>query len=158
MNFDEIYQAFSPKIFRVCLGYLNDRDKAKDMTQETFITVWQNLDKFREEAQVSTWIYKIATNKCLRQIETDGRQTKTELPVQLKHEEPEQDTEQKHIFLQKCIAELPEMERLIIGLYLEDLPQEKIAEVTGISHANVRVKIHRIKEKLTQKFMADGQF
>ena len=57
----------------------------------------------------------------------------------------------------KCIAELPETERIIISLELEDIRQAEIATIVGLSEANVRVKIHRIKEKLTQKFKENGQ-
>ena len=159
MDFDLIYKEFSPKIFRLCLGYLNDFEKAKDLTQDTFIAVWQNMDSFKQESGLGTWIYRIAANKCLRQIEKDTKTIRTKLPVIMETDSfPENAVEEKHAFLRKCIAELPELERLIMGLLLEDLPQEKIAEVTGISHSNIRVKIHRIKEKLVQKFKSHGNF
>ena len=57
----------------------------------------------------------------------------------------------------KCIAELPETERIIISLELEEVKQAEIAKIVGLSEANIRVKIHRIKEKLTQKFKENGQ-
>ncbi|MNY80439.1 RNA polymerase sigma factor [compost metagenome] len=57
----------------------------------------------------------------------------------------------------KCIAELPETDRIIISLELEDIKQNEIAKIVGLSEANVRVKIHRIKEKLTQKFKENEQ-
>ena len=60
--------------------------------------------------------------------------------------------EEKVLFLYQCIAELPETERLIISLELENVKQAEIAVIVGVSEANVRVKIHRIKDKLTQKF------
>ena len=55
-------------------------------------------------------------------------------------------------FLYKSISELPETDRLIISLELEDVRQAEIANIIGLSEANVRVRIHRIKEKRTQKF------
>jgi len=158
MDFDTIYKEFSAKIFRLCLSYLNDTDKAYDLTQETFIAVWQNLHTFKQKSNIGTWVYRIASNKCLRQIETDSRVKKISLPVQIEAADFDNSLEQKHIFLRNCIAELPELDRIVIGLFLEDIPQEKIAEIVGLSHANIRVKIHRIKEKLTQKFRDNGQF
>jgi len=159
MDFDIIYRDFSPKIFRVCLSYLNDTDKALDLTQDTFIAVWQNLHSFKNKSNIGTWIYRIACNKCLRQIEKDSRIKKMVLPTQVEHNniDIENIQEQKYIFLRNCIAELPELERIIIGLVMEDVPQEKIAEIIGLSHSNIRVKIHRIKKKLTQKFKDNGQ-
>ncbi|MEO6630475.1 MAG: sigma-70 region 4 domain-containing protein, partial [Mucilaginibacter sp.] len=64
----------------------------------------------------------------------------------------EPDVEWQSRLLYKCIAELPETDRIIISLELEDVKQAEIANITGLSESNVRVKIFRIKEKLTQKF------
>ncbi len=158
MDFDEIYKIYSPKIFRVCLGYFNDYDMAKDMTQETFIAVWENLNKFENRSSVGTWIYKIATNKCLRQIQKKEAHPELGLPLHLKNEEISFEKEEKLAQLHQYISELPELDKIIVTLSLEDVPQEKIAEIIGISHTNVRVKFHRIKEKLTNKYKANGQF
>ena len=151
MTFEEIYQTFSPKVYRLCMGYVNNSDWAKDLVQETFIAVWQNLPKFRNESSVNTWIFRIATNNCLRQLEREKKHVKTELPIQLE-DKIEVKKDDKIDFLYKCISELEETERIIISLVLEDLPQAEIATVVGLSEENVRVKIHRIKEKLTAKF------
>lgn len=152
MDFDEIYKIYSAKIFRVCLGYFNDYDLAKDITQETFIAVWEHLEKFENRSSIGTWIYKIATNKCLRKIQKKKSRPTSALPSNLKYVEPSFEKEAQLTRLHQYISELPEFEKIIITLSLEDVPQEKIAEIIGISHANIRVKIHRIKAKLTQKF------
>lgn len=157
LNFKEIYEAYSPQIYRVCLGYVNDQEQAKDLMQETFIAVWRNLSSFRHESKMSTWIFRIATNNCLRHIEKSKRMMTTELPFQIP-EIPESKMEEKVNFLYRCIAELEETDRLIISLYLEELPQSEIADIIGLSVGNIRVKIYRIKEKLTEKFKAHGQF
>ncbi|HVA98459.1 MAG TPA: sigma-70 family RNA polymerase sigma factor [Bacteroidia bacterium] len=156
MDFDEIYKTYSAKIFRICLGYFNDYDLSKDITQETFIAVWEHLAKFENRSSVGTWIYKIATNKCLRQLQKEKSHPKSELPSNLQYIEPNFDKEEKLSKLHQYISELPELEKIIITLSLEDVSQEKIAEIIGISHQNVRVKIHRIKVKLTQKFKENG--
>src|SRR6218665_1097664 len=151
MEFEELYTTYSPKVFRLCLGYVNDKDQAKDLTQETFIRVWQSLDKFRNESSIGTWIFRIASNICLRQIDRSSKMVKMEVPFQLEDKKEEHLSEQLEI-LYKCIATLEESERLIISLVLEDLPQKEIAAITGISEGNLRVKIHRIKQVLTQRF------
>lgn len=139
------------------MGYVNDHDQAKDLTQETFIAVWRNLSSFRNESKISTWIFRIATNNCLRAIEKNKRVTKVDLPFDLPamHEETQ---EEKLTFLYNCIAELEEVDRIIISLVLEDVPQAEIASIVGLSTGNIRVKIHRIKEKLAIKFRDHGQF
>jgi RNA polymerase sigma-70 factor (ECF subfamily) len=151
MTFEEIYNAYKDKIFRVCMGYVNDSDWAKDITQETFITVWQQLPKFRNESSIGTWIFRIASNNCLRQVEKQNRMPKVEMPVQIE-EKPVHSNEGEIRFLYQSIAELNEIDRLIISMELEDVKQVEIAEIMGISEAAVRVKIHRIKEKLREKF------
>src|SRR5476649_1933648 len=113
MDFEEIYSRYSPQIFRVCMGYVNDPSQAKDLTQETFISVWKNLSSFRNQSKISTWIFRIATNNCLRAIEKSKRVVLTELPVHLPAIE-EETQEEKLIFLYNCIAELEEIDRIII--------------------------------------------
>lgn len=154
MEFEEIYKTYWQRIFRLCMGYVNDPAWAKDIAQESFVSVWENLPKFRNESAIGTWIFRIASNHCLRQIEQDNRMPKTELPSGLgqastTHSERE---DEKMILLYQFISELPEIDRIIISLELEDLPQAEIAKIMGLSEANVRVKIHRIKKKLTEKF------
>ena len=157
MGFEEIYSKYSPQIFRVCMGYINDYEQARDLTQETFISVWRNLSSIKNKSKISTWIFRIATNNCLRAIEKSKKGTKTELPYNLPevHEETQ---EEKLTFLYNCIAELEETDRIIISLVLEDLPQAEIAAIVGLSNVNIRVKVHRIKEKLAAKFKKHGQF
>ncbi|QKJ28270.1 sigma-70 family RNA polymerase sigma factor [Mucilaginibacter mali] len=157
MDFDDIYKQYAPQIYRVCMGYTNNPDQAKDLVQETFFSVWRNLSSFRNEARVSTWIFRIATNHCLRALEIAKRMPAGEMPYHLAATEttPPDD---KLALLYKCIAELPETERIIISLELEDMPQAEIAQVLGLSDVNIRVKVHRIKEKLAKKFKAYGQF
>ncbi len=155
MAFEEIYKAYWQKVFRVCMGYANDYDLAKDMAQEAFIIVWQQLPKFRNEADIGTWIYRIATNNCLRQVERQKRFPKAELPLNLV-EEKQVNIEPQIQLLYLFISELPETERIIISLELENVKQSAIAQIVGLSEANTRVKIHRIKEKLTQKFKEYG--
>jgi RNA polymerase sigma-70 factor (ECF subfamily) len=151
MEFEEIYKTYWQKIYRVCRGYLNDDDWAKDTAQDTFVAVWNQLHTFRNESAIGTWIYRIAVNTCLRQIEKQKRLPKTDFPVQIQEEETTP-LDGKIAFLYQCINELKELDRIIISLELEDIKQAEIANIVGISEANARVKIHRIKEKLTQKF------
>jgi RNA polymerase sigma-70 factor (ECF subfamily) len=156
MVFEDIYKAYWHKIFRLCMGYVNDYDLAQDMAQETFIIVWQQLPKFRKESNISTWIFRIASNNCLRQIEKQKRFPQSEMPLNLPEEKSENKDPQIQ-FLCRCISELPETDRIIISLELEDINQAEIARIIGLSEANVRVRIHRIKEKLHQKFKQHGQ-
>lgn len=78
------------------------------------------------------------------------------MPINLR-EDKQESIEPKIQLLYKFISELPETDRLIISLELEEVKQVEIANIIGISEVNVRVKIHRIKEKLIRKFKENGQ-
>jgi RNA polymerase sigma-70 factor (ECF subfamily) len=151
MTFEEIHKAYWPKVYRQCMGYMNDPDMAKDIAQETFIKVWQQLPKFRNESSIGTWIFRIAVNACLGQIRKDKKMPKSEFPKEML-QVTLVDIEPQVQFLYKCISELPEIERIIISLELEELKQKEIAKIVGLSEGNTRLRIHRIKEKLTKKF------
>ncbi|WP_423148307.1 RNA polymerase sigma factor [Rubrolithibacter danxiaensis] len=149
--FKEIFQKNSKKIYHLCYGYTGDSDSANDLMQETFMKVWQNLDKFRNKALISTWIYRIAVNTCLSYLRVEKRQAKDELTpniIENKEEELSSKNEEAAL-LYRCISKLEENERFIITMVLDELPYAEIAEVSGISEGNLRVKIHRIKQKLT---------
>jgi RNA polymerase sigma-70 factor (ECF subfamily) len=156
MIFEHIYEAYWGKIYRLCLGYVNDAEWVQDIAQETFITVWEQLPKFRNESSVGTWIFRIASNNCLRQIEKSKRIPNGELPIQIA-EKTEPDVEANIRLLYKYISELNETDRIIILLELENVKQNEIASITGLAETNIRVKVHRIKEKLLKKFKQNEQ-
>lgn len=152
--FKQIFDKNSKKIFNLCYGYTGDADAANDLLQETFLKVWQNLDKFREKSLISTWIYRIAVNTCLTWLRAEKRQAKDELTdniIESRIEEHNEKNEQVAL-LYKSISKLEEHDRLIITMVLDELPYAEIAEISGISEGNLRVKIHRIKQKLTELY------
>jgi RNA polymerase sigma factor (sigma-70 family) len=152
--FKDIFKANSKKIYHLCYGYTGDEDAANDLMQETFMKVWQNLDKFRNQALISTWIYRIAVNTCLSYLRVEKRQGKDEITDTIIETQPEVISEKNDQIAQlyKCIAKLDENERLIITMFLDEVPYNEIAEISGISEGNLRVKIHRIKAKLTELY------
>lgn len=150
--FNTIYQQHFNKVYRLCKGYFNGNETiAADATQETFIKVWQNIQTFRNEANISTWIYRIAANTCLLYLRKAS--TKNEIKVESipekKLEEYNDATEEKLKKMYACIQQLDETNRMIILLTLEGIEYSSIADVIGISEENVRVKIHRIKKALS---------
>lgn len=155
MVFEEIYKTYWQKIFRLCMGYVNDFDLAQDLAQETFIIVWQQLPKFRNQSNIGTWIFRIASNNCLRQIEKEKKIVTVDLTIDIK-EEHQESIEPQIQLLYDFISQLPETDRIIISLELEGIKQVEIASIVGLSESNIRVKIHRIKEKLTRKFKENG--
>ena len=152
--FKEIFQANSKKIYHLCFGYTGDDDAANDLLQETFLKVWQNLEKFRNQAMISTWIYRIAVNTCLTYLKSEKRQAKEELTPNIIENKVEEVSEKQEQIktLYQCISKLEENERIIITMVMDEVPYPEIAEISGISEGNLRVKIHRIKHKLTELY------
>ena len=150
--FKQLFDENSKRIFNLCYGYTGDADAANDLMQETFIKVWQNLDKFRNQSQLSTWIYRIGVNTCLSYLRTAKRRPTEELNDYIieNHTEEVGEKQEQVAALYRAISQLDEHERIIITMVLDEIPYPEIAEVNGISEGNLRVKIHRIKHKLTE--------
>ena len=153
-QFTNIYQDHYDKVYRLCLGYVNgDESLAKDITQDVFIKVWEHLDQFKQKSSIGTWIYRITVNTCLLFIRKNKKGSYN-IP-EIQQDDPnvieEEKTRQNRLKqMYACIQQLKETERIVILLVLEGLPQKEIAEITGHSHQNIRVMVHRIKEKLTK--------
>jgi RNA polymerase sigma-70 factor (ECF subfamily) len=150
--FTAIYHDQYAKVFRLCKGYFNgDEATAVDAAQEVFIKVWQNLEGFRHESSISTWIYRIAVNTCLLYLRKAA--TQKEMKTATLPDRPEEQydavTEQRLQKMYNCIQQLDETGRLIILMVLEGVDYGEIAIITGISADTLRVKIHRIKKSLT---------
>lgn len=150
-KFEEIYNSNYPIVFRLCLGYTNgNHSLSKDLAQEVFIKVWEHLESFRNESSIATWIYRITVNTCLLEL----RKIKS-IPIEqhlhhLEHSETSStDNIEMHLSkMHHCISKLKAENKSIILLELEGLPQKEIADIIGLSHETIRVRIHRIKNEL----------
>lgn len=151
-QFTDIYNHHYPKVFRLCKGYFNGDDAlAEDAAQEIFIKVWQHLDSFRNESAISTWIYRISVNTCLLLLRKPafGKEVKATVLPELVAEEYTSNTELQLKKMYACIQQLDETGKMIILMVLESVEYSAIADVVGISEETLRVKIHRIKQKLS---------
>lgn len=149
-EFTSLYNQYAEGIGKLCLGYTGDAALAQDLLQETFLRAWNAMAQFRGDAKWSTWIYRIAVNTCLTHLRKK-KLSFTEIDREtLAIEEDGQQKEQEVQVLYKCISRLAETDRLIITLVLEDNPYDEIADITGITENNLRVKIHRIKKQLSE--------
>jgi RNA polymerase sigma factor (sigma-70 family) len=157
IQFKKLFDENQDRVFRICCSYVRSDYNRKDLFQEVFMNVWKNLDSFRNESHINTWIYRIsintAINYCRIQNKNDGRcqEIKQELISDddgsvIKKYRREKELQQMF----EAINSLPLIEKSIISLVLEGVDHGGIAEICGISEGNVRVKFHRIKKKLKQ--------
>jgi len=150
-SFNTLYKENYTKVYRLCMTYVSGNEAlADDLSQEVFVKIWQYLDQFRNESQVSTWIYRITVNTCLmhlRKIKKSQEKNTDQVPESL-CDDQEDDRDERLKMLRACIKKLNEMGKILISLVLEEVPQKEIAEAVGLSNENVRVQIHRNKGKL----------
>lgn len=147
--FQQLYQQYYAIVYRICKGYFNgDTELAGDMVQEVFIKVWERHDFFKNECQVSTWIYRITVNVCLTEIRRQKNYTNRINRLDPVAESQAERMLEETDILNRCIARLNEPDRVLALLILEDLTQQDIAQILGLTEVNARVRIHRLKEKL----------
>lgn len=151
--FAQLYEQEYDRVFRLCRGYFSgNRVLAEDATQEVFVKIWDNLASYREEAKLTTWIYRIAINVCLMQVRKASYRKELHV-LQIPDVTMDGVVDEDEIRLSKmysCIQQLEEVNRAIILMILEGVEYSEMAEVTGIKEETLRVKIHRIKQSLTK--------
>ncbi|RSC92938.1 RNA polymerase sigma factor [Tenacibaculum singaporense] len=156
-NFEQLYKGLKDKIYRLCLGFMGNTDDADDLFQEVLIKIWNNIDNFREESSINTWVYRITTNTALFSLNKIKKSRKNHTNLIPKNLITENN--QEHLFceqdkvskLYQAISSLKEIDRIIISLLLEDNSYKEIADITGINISNVGVRINRIKKILLKK-------
>jgi RNA polymerase sigma-70 factor, ECF subfamily len=162
--FRELVEEYGQLVFRTCMGILHDREDADDVAQEVFIEVFRSVDKFRSDARISTWLYRIALNKSLNYLR-DNRRHKGSLlsrdasavasaavtggnPLEVL-----QDKEKMKI-LEQALDALPEKQKkaFVLSKY-EDLSYKQISEVMKLSVSSVESLIFRAKQNLQKNLL-----
>ncbi|WP_175578745.1 RNA polymerase sigma factor [Tenacibaculum aiptasiae] len=157
-EFKQIYKESKDKIYRLCLSFVGNKADADDLFQDIYIKVWYNLKNFRKESNINTWIYRIAMNTALLQLNKKNKSNKRYSTVESEHLKKEvEENETNHYSeeelneLHQAISSLKKVDRIITHLLLEDNSYNEIAEITGLSVSNVGVRINRIKTALAKK-------
>lgn len=149
-QFNKIYKDNYQKVIGLCLGYVSGNEElAKELAQQVFIKVWENLKNFRNEAKFSTWIYRIAVNTCLQELRKKKNYSLT-MDVTDATDTGVAEKEKQFKAMYDCINQLSKENRSIILLDLEEVPQAEISEIIGVSYEALRTRIHRIKDKLSK--------
>lgn len=159
-GFSLLVQKYQEKIYLLIRHMLIDHDDTNDTVQDVFIKVWKNIQNFREDSQLYTWIYRIATNEALSALRK--KKNLFFLPIiniEKKLLESLADDnyfngDQIQMKLQQAILELPAKQRLVFNMkYFGALKYEEIAEITGTSTGALKASFHlavkRIEKYLT---------
>ncbi|MBA4146288.1 MAG: RNA polymerase subunit sigma-24 [Cytophaga sp.] len=137
-------------ITRVIHLYADDAEDRKDLRQEIIYQSWKSYGAFRGDAKFSTWLYKISLNVSLTFISKKRKKPGwSESGQELFSTHPPELSERADR-LYRAIRKLNDIDRGIIILHLDGYDNEEISEMTGISKNNTGVKLHRIKQQLTE--------
>jgi RNA polymerase sigma-70 factor (ECF subfamily) len=145
-------------IIKICRAYTNTQEDFEDYYQEVCLQIWRSNDKFRQESERSTWVYRISLNVCLSLLKKKKNNIQhfasDYLPEDLK-ENSRAFADESLNLLYDAIRQLSEVDRGIILHYLEEKSYKEIADIIGTNSNNIGVRIKRIKQRL--KKLLDGK-
>lgn len=154
-GFNLLVRAYQQRVYGLVRKMLIDHDDSNDVTQEVFIKIHKAIDKFREDAQLYTWIYRIATNECLSFLNKKKR--RFFLPLEDVSKElsnkidasPDLDGDEIQRKLQKALLTLPDKQRLVFNMkYFDDMTYEQIALITATSIGALKASFHHATKKI----------
>lgn len=154
-GFNLLVRAYQQRVYWHVRKMVIDHDDADDLTQDIFIKVYKYIDSFREDAQLYTWIYRIATNECLSFLQRKKR--RFFLPIgDVAHElssrlddSSQVSGDEIQLKLQKALLTLPDKQRLVFNMkYFEDMPYEQISEITNTSVGALKASFHYAVKKI----------
>lgn len=162
--FGEIVKRWERKIFALCFGMLRREDEAKDATQDAFIAAYKNLDRFRGEAKVSSWLHRIAVNQCLTRKRREKTRSESffddsESAEEKVFEAPEsispKNLTEKNERLQAvrtAVQSLPaELKQVVIMKEFEEMTFQEISEAMDMPLSTVKSRLYTALKQLRMK-------
>ena len=145
-------------IIKICRAYTNSQEDFEDYYQEVCLQIWRSREKFKEQSEWSTWIYRLSLNVCLTLLKSKKRKhtyfSTESLPNEL-IDDCKAFSDESLNELYSAIKQLSEIDRAVILLYLEEKSYVEMAEIIGTNSNNIGVRIKRIKQRL--KKILDGK-
>lgn len=158
-----LINSYSKPVYNIALNFFAERDIASDVTQEIFIKIYHNLDKFREEKNFSSWIFTISRNYCIDYWRKNKKylQNNQELDEKIGSGQPTPEDklvkESEIEVLRNKIAQLePDLRVILILRDIHDLSYQEIAEKFSIPEGTVKSRINRARLRLAQAYIREG--
>lgn len=161
-GFNLLVRKYQEKIYWHIRKMVIDHDDSDDLVQDIFLKVWHNIDKFREDAQLYTWIYRIATNECLNFLRK--KRNRFFIPIhdiqgelsQKLDESTYVDGDEIQVKLQKALLTLPDKQRMVFNMkYFDEMKYEDMASITGTSVGSLKASYHHAVKKIEEILKAD---
>jgi RNA polymerase sigma-70 factor (ECF subfamily) len=160
LRYAEAAAAFGPALERLARAYERDPDRCRDLLQEIHVALWRSLARFDGRCSLRTWVYRVAHNTATSKVLRPRTNAPTivaldddlESIAPAVGEDQVLDRQRALERLHGLIRQLRPLDRQVMLLYLEQVDAASIAEITGLSAANVATKVRRIKLVLIQRF------
>ena len=154
-SFTLIIKKYQEKLYWHIRRLVVEHEDANDVLQNMFIKVWNALENFREDSQLYTWLYRIATNECLTFLEQKKKRASVSLSDvesglsnRLKADK-HFDANKLEWKLQVAIQQLPEKQRIVFNLrYYDEMPYEKMSKVLETSEGALKASYHHAVKKI----------
>lgn len=157
--FGKVIEHYSEQLYWQIRRMVIDHDDANDVLQNTFIKAWTNIDNFRGDAKLSTWLYKIAINESITFINKKKVQNNISLDdddsflVNNLEADRYFDGDEAQAKLQRAIATLPEKQRLVFNMrYYDEMKYEDMSEILGTSVGALKASFHHALKKIETFF------
>ena len=137
-------------IYTVCYMFARDKDEAADLFQDVLINLWKGIGKFRNDSEISTWVYRVSLNTCISADRKKRKMPTTRLDMNIDlFDDDDTDSRQIQVLRQR-IQRLQPLDRAIVLLWLESLSYQEIADIVGLTPKNISVRLTRIRLQLKQ--------
>ena len=154
-SFTVLIKKYQEKLYWHVRRMVIEHEDANDVLQNVFIRVWNGLENFREDSQLYTWLYRIATNECLTYIEQQKKRSSVSLSDvesglsnKIKADK-HFDANRLEWKLQLAIQQLPEKQRIVFNLrYYDEMPYEEMSRVLETSEGALKASYHHAVKKI----------
>jgi RNA polymerase sigma factor (sigma-70 family) len=160
-SFSMLLDKYQQKVYWHIRRMVLNHDDADDLVQDVFIKVWKNLINFRQDSQLYTWIYRIATNECITFLKK--KRQKNNVPIDDLTEQLSQNLNEENYFsgdaiqkkLQEALLTLPEKQKLVFNMkYFDDLKFQEISDILGTSVGALKASYHLAVKKIEHHLLS----
>ncbi|MCE2616695.1 MAG: RNA polymerase sigma factor [Phocaeicola sp.] len=154
--FEKIVKHYNEQLYWQIRRMVLDHDDANDILQNTFLRAWDNIEYFRGEAKLSTWLYRIAFNECLSFLNKKKAENNTSIDdqgaqmVNQLESDANFEGDEIQILFQKALHTLPEKQRIVFNMkYFQNMKYEQISDIVGTSVGALKASYHHAVKKIT---------
>jgi RNA polymerase sigma-70 factor, ECF subfamily len=163
--FAQLVQRYQRLVFNLVYRMLQQYDEATEITQDTFLAAWQGLPSFRGDARFPTWLYRIAYNCSLKQLELRKRDRALQVALEAEktlenaddeqRENAELDARDRQLLVQEHLSHLPAKYRIVLILrHLQDMTYEEMAEILTMPIGTIKTHLFRARNLLKERLLS----